>query len=108
MDSELKNNYNDEYSLSAINTKNEVINVMVRKCHHCNEIVPIVGICSDCNTDYEHKNTVENPDTGFIHFVYECSGCPPEKRKAQKIIKINDGNIRDNRESRDDLIKNFL
>jgi hypothetical protein len=96
---------NDEYSLSAINTKNEVINVVVRKCNHCNEIVPKVGICQDCNTEYEHKNTVENPDTGFIHFVYECSGCPPAKRKAQKIIKINDGN---NRASRDDLIKNFL
>jgi hypothetical protein len=96
---------NDEYSLSAINTKNEVINVIVRKCHHCNEIVPKVGICQDCNTEYEHKNTVENPETGFIHFVYECSGCPPSKRKAQKIIKINDGN---NRTSRDDLIKNFL
>jgi len=96
---------NDEYSLSAINTKNEVINVIVRKCHHCNEIVPKVGICQDCNTEYEHKNTVENPETGFIHFVYECSGCPPAKRKAQKIIKINDGN---NRNSRDDLIKNFL
>ena len=96
---------NDEYSLSAINTKNEVISVVVRKCNHCNEIVPKVGICQDCNTEYEHKNTVENPETGFIHFVYECSGCPPAKRKAQKIIKINDGN---NRASRDDLIKNFL
>lgn len=105
MASEFKTNNDDEYSLSAINPKNEVINVTVRKCHHCNEIVPIVGICSDCNTLYEHKNTVENPDTGFIHFVYECSGCPPAKRKAQKIIKINDGA---NRNSRDDLIKNFL
>jgi hypothetical protein len=105
MASESKIKCDDEYSLSAINTKNEVINVIVRKCHHCNEIVPKVGICSDCSTEYEHTNTVENPETGFIHFVYECSGCPPAKRKAQKIIKINDGN---NRESRDDLIKNFL
>ncbi|HKZ37543.1 MAG TPA: hypothetical protein VJ184_07840 [Chryseolinea sp.] len=108
MASELKSKYSDEYSLSAINTENEIINVTVGKCRHCNEIVPIVGICSDCNTDYEHTNTVENPETGFIHFVYECSGCPPKKRKAQKIIKINDGNARDSRESRDDLIKNFL
>ena len=105
MASELKIKCDDEYSLSAINTKNEVINVVVRKCHHCNEIVPIVGMCSDCGAEYEHKNTVENPETGFIHFIYECSGCPPAKRKAQKIIKINDGN---NRNSRDDLIKNFL
>jgi len=105
MASELKIKSDDEYSLSAINTKNEVINVLVRKCHHCNEIVPIVGMCSDCGAEYEHKNTVENPETGFIHFIYECSGCPPAKRKAQKIIKINDGN---NRQSNDDLIKNFL
>jgi hypothetical protein len=95
----------DEYSVSAINTKNEFIEVVVHKCHHCNEIVPIVGICSDCNTEYEHKKTVENPETGFIHFIYECSSCPPEKRKAQKIIKINDGN---NRKTSDDLITNFL
>ncbi|GFO95848.1 hypothetical protein ig2599ANME_0029 [groundwater metagenome] len=82
----------DEYILSAINTNNEVIDVVVRKCGHCNEIVPKVGICQDCNTEYCHKNTVENPETGFIHFIYECSGCPPAKRRAQKIIKINDGN----------------
>lgn len=105
MASELKIKSDDEYSLSAINTKNEAINVLVRKCHHCNEIVPIVGMCSDCSTEYEHKNTVENPETGFIHFIYECSGCPPAKRKAQKIIRINDGN---NRQSNDELIKNFL
>ncbi len=105
MASEFKGNCDNEYSLSAINTKNEIINVVVRKCPHCNEIVPKVGMCIDCQTEYEHKNTVENPDTGFIHFVYECSGCPTAKRKAQKIIKINDGN---NRNSRDDLIKNFL
>lgn len=95
----------DEYSVSAINTKNEFIEVVVRKCQHCNEIVPKVGECSDCNTEYEHKKTVENPETGFIHFIYECSNCPPEKRKAQKIIKINDGN---NRKTSDDLITNFL
>jgi hypothetical protein len=95
----------DEYSISATNTKNECIDVVVQKCHHCNEIVPKVGACSDCNTEYEHINTVENPETGFIHFIYECSGCPPAKRRAQKIVKINDGN---NRKTSDDLITNFL
>src|SRR3989337_3747767 len=95
----------DEYKLSAINTRNEAIEVVVCKCHHCNENVPKVGVCPDCKTEYAHVKTVENPETGFIHFVYECSGCPPEKRKAQKIIKIDDGN---NRRSRDELIKNFL
>ena len=89
----------------ALNTKNEKIEVTVRKCDHCNEMVPIVEICSGCKTAYKHTNTVENPDTGFIHFVYECSGCPPDKRKAQKIIKIYDGN---DRVSSDNLIKDFL
>src|SRR5659263_160599 len=103
MDYQLKSD--DEYSLSAINTKNEVIEVVVRKCSHCNEMVPKVGICSECNTEYEHKNTVENPETGFIHFIYECLSCPPAKRKAQKIIKINDGN---SRKTSDDLITNLL
>ena len=89
-------------------TRNEVINVPVRKCDHCNEIVLMVGSCSACNTGYVHKNTVENPETGFIHFIYECSGCPPARRKAQKIIKINDGNNGNGRQSSDDLIRNFL
>lgn len=97
----------DEYKVSAVNTKNEVMDVVVCKCQHCNEIIPKVGICPDCNTLYEHMKTVENPDTGFIHFIYECSGCPPVKRKAQKIIKINDGNT-SNKKSRDDLIKSFF
>ncbi len=96
----------DEYILSAINTKNEIIEVVVRRCNHCNENIPKVGTCPDCHTPYEHSKTVENPETGFIHFVYECAGCPPEKRKAQKIIKINDGNA--SKTTRDDLIKNFL
>ncbi len=96
----------DEYKVSAINTKNEVIDVVVCKCDHCNENVPKVGTCPDCKTMYEHTKTVENPETGFIHFIYECSGCPPGKRKAQKIIRINDGNS--NKNTRDDLIKDFL
>lgn len=107
MSSELLNGIKtaDEYSISALNTKNELIAVVVRKCNHCDEIVPKVGECSDCKTPYEHENTVENPETGFIHFIYECSGCPPAKRKAQKIIKINDCN---GRKSTDELMKNFL
>ncbi|MCE8428051.1 MAG: hypothetical protein J5U19_06670 [Candidatus Methanoperedens sp.] len=96
----------DEYTLSAINIRNEVIDVVVRKCQHCNENVPKVGKCPDCSTEYLHTKTVENPETGFIHFIYECGGCPPEKRKAQKIIKINDGN--GSTSLRDDLIKGFL
>jgi hypothetical protein len=96
----------DSYTISAINTKNEIIDVVVTRCRHCNENVPVVGTCPDCRTEYEHVKTVENPDTGFIHFVYECSECPPGKRKAQKIIRINDGNS--NTSTRDDLTKNFL
>jgi hypothetical protein len=96
----------DPYTISAINTKNEVIEVTVVRCDHCNENIPLVGTCPDCKTPYEHTRTVENPETGFIHFVYECSGCPSGKRKAQKIIRINDGNSNTN--TRDDLIKNFL
>jgi len=96
----------DTYTISAINTKNEVIDVVVTVCHHCKENVPVVGKCPDCQTEYEHVKTVENPETGFIHFVYECSKCPTGKRKAQKIIRINDGNS--NSSTKDDLIKNFL
>ncbi|MCZ7357202.1 MAG: hypothetical protein O8C66_14850 [Candidatus Methanoperedens sp.] len=105
MSSELKS---DEYTLSAVNAKNEVIDVVVCKCGHCNEHVPKVGTCPDCNTEYVHTKTVENPETGFLHFIYEC-GCPPAKRKAQKIIKINDGNNKASNEpsSTDELRKGF-
>ena len=98
----------DEYTISAINTNNEVVDVVVCKCHHCNENVPKVGTCRDCKTAYEHVKTVENPDTGFIHFIYECSGCPPGKRKAQKVIKVNDGGSNSGKKTADDLIKGFL
>lgn len=95
----------DEYVLSATNSKNEVIDVVICKCQHCDEMVPKVGTCPDCNTVYEHKNTVENPETGYLHFIYECSGCPPGNRKAQKIIKINEGG---GSSKSDDLIKSFF
>ncbi|MBE0520797.1 MAG: hypothetical protein IBX39_00835 [Candidatus Methanoperedenaceae archaeon] len=97
---------NKEYAISVLNARNEVIDVMVSKCSHCNEIVPRVGICGDCNTAYVHKQTLENPDTGFIHFIYECGGCPPDKRKAQKTIKVNEGNGRT--ESTDQIVNSFL
>jgi len=67
MASELKIKSDDEYSLSAINTTNEVINVVVRKCLHCNEMVPIVGICSDCSTDMNTKYSGE-PGNRFYPF----------------------------------------
>ncbi|MBU4301013.1 MAG: hypothetical protein KKB09_07410 [Nanoarchaeota archaeon] len=100
------NGDSDQYTITALNTKNELIDVIVSKCKHCDETVPVVGICPDCRTVYEHVKTVENPETGFIHFVYECLLCPPGKRKAQKIIRVTDGNS--NANTRDDLIKNFL
>lgn len=94
------------YKLFAINTKNEPIEVYVERCGHCNENVPKVGICSDCKTEYAHIKTVENPETGFIHYIYECSGCPPEKRKAQKILKVGDDN--DAVKRKHDLAKGFF
>ncbi len=97
----------NEYTVSAVNTSNEVMDVVVCKCGHCSEIVPKVGLCPDCNTVYMHTKTVENPETGFIHFIYECSGCPPAKRKAQKIIRINDGNG-SSKNAKDSLIKSFF
>ena len=87
-----KVNLDGDYTIKAFNSSNEIIDVLVGRCKgHCDEIIPRVGICADCNTEYMHVNTVENPETGFIHFVYECSGCPPAKRKAQKVIRITDG-----------------
>lgn len=97
----------DEYIVSAINIKNEVIDVTIRKCGHCNEMVPKVGSCPDCNTEYIHMNTVENPETGFIHFIYECLGCPPSRRRAQKVIKINEGNSSKDDITTRDLRKGF-
>lgn len=97
----------DEYIVSAINIKNEAIDVKICKCGHCNEMVPKVGRCSECNTEYIHVNTVENPETGFMHFIYECSGCPPSRRRAQKVIKINEGNSSKDDITTRDLRKGF-
>ena len=76
-----------EYKLTALNTQNHLIDIIVHECQHCHELVPKVGNCPLCGTAYNHLQTIENFQTGFLHYIYECSGCPEDRRKAQKVIK---------------------
>jgi len=78
-----------EFKLTALNTSNDIVEVMVHECLHCRELVPKVGVCPACNTPYTHLSTVENFETGFLHYIYEC-GCPAGERKTQKILKITE------------------
>ncbi|MCZ7393433.1 MAG: hypothetical protein ABOK23_08445 [Candidatus Methanoperedens sp.] len=78
-----------EFKLTALNTDNKIVEIMVHECPLCSELIPEVGICHACNTPYTHLNTVENFKTGYLHYIYECA-CPPEQRRAQKILKITE------------------
>ncbi len=79
-----------EYKLTAVDRFNHIIEVHVHECQDCRELVPKVGNCPSCGTPYTHTKTVEDFKTGFLHYIYECSGCPVEERKAQKVIKFTE------------------
>lgn len=96
------------YKLTVIDTKNTRKEISFCECQHCKEMVPDVGVCEECNTPYDHVNTIENFDTGFIHYVYECSGCPEDGRKAQKIIKLIEEAGKSKTDRRKDLADEFL
>ncbi len=78
-----------EFKLTALNTQNDIVEIIVEECQHCRELVPRVGNCPKCGAQYSHLNTVENFQTGYLHYIYECA-CPAEERKAQKILKITE------------------
>ncbi|MDF1498078.1 MAG: hypothetical protein P1P85_01820 [Patescibacteria group bacterium] len=94
-------------SIVVTSNKNKVENIWFKKCNHCQEKIPDVGACSECGTDYIHIHTVENYETGFLHFIYTCSGCAEDQRKAQKVVKINNGNG-DATNKVYELVKDFL
>lgn len=78
-----------EFKLTALNTDNNIVEIIVHECLHCRELIPKVENCSKCGAPYTHLDTVENFKTGYLHYIYECS-CPPLERKAQKILKITE------------------
>ncbi len=79
-----------EFKLTAVDRNNKIVDVVVHECIDCSELIPKVGNCPSCGTAYVHKKTVEDFKTGFLYYIYECSGCPPEERKAQKVIKFTE------------------
>ncbi len=97
---------NDEFKISALNLKNELIDVILHECDHCHQPVPKVGTCINCGTEYKHCSTFENYETGFIHYLYECEGCPESSKKAQKVIKVVENS--EKRQQDEDLIKSFF
>lgn len=79
-----------EFKLTAVDRYNNIVEVWVHECKECSELVPKVGNCPNCGTAYAHTKTVEDFKTGFLHYIYECSGCPEEERRAQKVIKFTE------------------
>ncbi|MCL7414986.1 MAG: hypothetical protein M8349_02845 [ANME-2 cluster archaeon] len=99
----------NETKITVMNNKNIVEDIYFKECHHCSENIPVVGTCTTCGTDYIHIRTFENYETGFLHFVYTCSGCPEDHRKAQKMVKIYEGNGNGDATSKaHELAQNFL
>lgn len=97
------------YTLSGLDSRNNPVEVKGYRCHRCNNLVPDVGKCSDCGEKYVHIDTTDNFKTGMTHFIYECA-CPEDKRKAQKIIKIEkvfESGVA-GRPSAKELIQNFM
>lgn len=104
---ETKNKKN-EFKLTAVDRYNNVMEIFVHECPECNELVPKVGNCPTCGTSYTHTRTVEDFKTGFLHFIYECSGCPEEERKAQKAIKFTEVVDENKLNVRKNLVDDFL
>ncbi len=103
-----RNKKKNEFRLTAVDRFNNVQNVLVHECPDCRELVPKVGDCPRCGTAYHHIRTVEDFKTGFLHYVYECSGCPEEERKAQKIIKFTEIVDEKRLNVRKNLVDDFL
>ena len=78
-----------EFKITALNKDNNIVEIVVHECLHCSELIPKVENCPNCGAPYIHQNTIENFRTGYLHYIYEC-GCPPEQRRAQKILKITE------------------
>lgn len=97
-----------EYRLTALTTDNTIIEVVVHECEHCHELIPNVGECSQCGTPYNHLKTIEDFKTGFLHYIYECTGCPEEERKAKKIIKLTEVVDESRLNIKKDLADSFL
>ncbi len=81
---------NQEFKFTALDKYNNIIEVIVHECLHCRELIPKVGNCPQCGTPFGHTTTVEDFETGFLHYIYECSGCPANERKAKKVLKVTE------------------
>jgi len=97
-----------EFKLTAVDRYNNVIEVLVHECLDCKELVPVVGNCPQCGEPYNHIRTVEDFKTGFLHYIYECSGCPVEERRAQKVIKLTEIVDEKRLSVRQNLVDDFL
>lgn len=72
----------------VLDSNKNMVEISFIECQHCNQMIPDVGMCRDCGTPYNHLKTVEDFKTGFLHYIFECSGCPEGNRTARKIIKF--------------------
>lgn len=80
----------NERNFTVLDSKKNRVEIPFYECEHCNQSIPDVGDCKDCGTSYKHLKTVEDFKTGFLHYIFECSGCPEAERTARKIIKFKE------------------
>jgi hypothetical protein len=100
-----------ECNLTVLDSKKNKVEIPFFECNHCDQLIPDVGECGDCGTPYKHLKTVEDFETGFLHYIFECSGCPEGERTARKILKFKEEekNNESSKESRrKELADDFL
>lgn len=79
-----------ERTFTVLDSKKNKVEIPFHECDHCSQLIPIVGDCKDCGTSYKHLKTVEDFRTGFLHYIFECSGCPEGERTARKVINFKE------------------
>ena len=96
-----------EFKHTAVDSFNNIMEVMVHECKECSELIPKVGNCPQCGMAYNHIKTVEDFKTGYLHYIYECA-CPEEQRKAQKVLKFTEVVDETRLNVRKNLVDDFL
>jgi hypothetical protein len=101
-----------ECNLTVLDSRNNKVEIPFFECNHCDQLIPDVGECGACGTAYKHLKTVEDFKTGFLHYIFECSGCPEDERTARKMLKFKgeeEKNPESSKESRrKELADDFL
>lgn len=76
----------ENHKIVAIGPDGNMIEIPAYFCPKCEQYVPVVEDCSNCGGPHTHIYTKDEHEKNLVHYVYECNGCPPGKRKAKKSL----------------------